>query len=63
MTTTLDGKSVIVTGGGTGIGAACARRLAADGASVTIAGRTESRLVDVSQVDRRAALSSTSSPT
>jgi NAD(P)-dependent dehydrogenase (short-subunit alcohol dehydrogenase family) len=43
----LEGKSVIVTGGGTGIGAACARRLAADGASVTICGRTESRLVDV----------------
>ena len=43
----LEGKSVIVTGGGTGIGAACARRLAADGASVTIAGRTESRLADV----------------
>lgn len=40
-------KSVIVTGGGTGIGAACARRLAADGASVTICGRTESKLVDV----------------
>src|SRR3954451_4237182 len=45
----LDGKSVIVTGGGTGIGAACARRLAADGATVTICGRTESRLVDVAK--------------
>jgi len=45
----LDGKSVIVTGGGTGIGAACARRLAADGASVTIAGRTESKLVDIAK--------------
>jgi NAD(P)-dependent dehydrogenase (short-subunit alcohol dehydrogenase family) len=43
----LEGKSVIVTGGGTGIGAACARRLATDGASVTIAGRTESRLTDI----------------
>src|SRR4051794_41512011 len=43
----LEGKSVIVTGGGTGIGAACARRLAADGASVTIAGRTESSLTEV----------------
>ena len=43
----VEGKSVIVTGGGTGIGAACARRLAADGASVTICGRTESKLVDV----------------
>lgn len=45
----LEGKSVIVTGGGTGIGAACARRLAADGASVTICGRTESKLVDVAE--------------
>ena len=45
----LEGKSVIVTGGGTGIGAACARRLAADGATVTICGRTESKLVDVAK--------------
>jgi NAD(P)-dependent dehydrogenase (short-subunit alcohol dehydrogenase family) len=45
----LEGKSVIVTGGGTGIGAACARRLAADGATVTICGRTESRLIDVAK--------------
>jgi NAD(P)-dependent dehydrogenase (short-subunit alcohol dehydrogenase family) len=43
----LDGRSVIVTGGGTGIGAACASRLAADGAAVTICGRTEDRLVKV----------------
>jgi 7-alpha-hydroxysteroid dehydrogenase len=43
----VEGKSVIVTGGGTGIGAACASRLAADGAKVTICGRTESKLVDV----------------
>lgn len=40
-------RSVIVTGGGTGIGAACARRLAADGDAVTICGRTEARLVAV----------------
>jgi NAD(P)-dependent dehydrogenase (short-subunit alcohol dehydrogenase family) len=45
----LEGKSVIVTGGGTGIGAACARRLAADGATVTICGRTEARLVAVAE--------------
>jgi 7-alpha-hydroxysteroid dehydrogenase len=45
----LEGKSVIVTGGGTGIGAACARRLAADGATVTICGRTEARLVGVAE--------------
>ncbi len=45
MTTrSLDGRSVIVTGGGTGIGAACARRAADEGALVTITGRTESTL-------------------
>jgi NAD(P)-dependent dehydrogenase (short-subunit alcohol dehydrogenase family) len=41
---TLHGRSVIVTGGGTGIGAACAHRAAEHGAKVTICGRTESRL-------------------
>lgn len=46
----LAGRSAIVTGGGTGIGAACAQRLAADGMNVTICGRTESKLTDV--VDR-----------
>lgn len=40
----LQGKSFIVTGGGTGIGAACALRLAADGGSVVICGRTEASL-------------------
>ena len=35
----LDGLSVLVTGGGTGIGRACATRAAADGAMVTISGR------------------------
>jgi 7-alpha-hydroxysteroid dehydrogenase len=43
----LDGKSVIVTGGGTGIGAACARLLAESGASVTICGRTAAKLDQV----------------
>ncbi|WP_326544983.1 3-hydroxybutyrate dehydrogenase [Mycolicibacterium sp. ND9-15] len=33
----LDGRSALVTGGASGIGAACARALAADGASVTVA--------------------------
>lgn len=37
-------KSAIVTGGGSGIGAATAKRLIADGWSVTIAGRTLDKL-------------------
>ena len=40
----LAGFSALVTGGGSGIGLACARRLAADGAHVTIVGRSEERL-------------------
>jgi 7-alpha-hydroxysteroid dehydrogenase len=36
----LEGLAVLVTGGGTGIGHACAARLASDGAAVTICGRT-----------------------
>jgi NAD(P)-dependent dehydrogenase (short-subunit alcohol dehydrogenase family) len=44
MTTALEGWSILVTGGGTGIGRACATRLAADGAAVTICGRTASTL-------------------
>ncbi|HEX6331449.1 MAG TPA: SDR family oxidoreductase [Actinomycetota bacterium] len=35
----LDGKVAIVSGGGTGIGAAAARRFAAEGASVVVTGR------------------------
>lgn len=45
----LEGSAVIVTGGGTGIGRACAERLAADGAAVTICGRTEAKLVDAAE--------------
>ena len=35
----LDGRSAFVTGGGTGIGLACARRMVDEGARVAIAGR------------------------
>ncbi|MFK7894941.1 MAG: SDR family oxidoreductase [Myxococcota bacterium] len=45
----LEGMAVLVTGGGTGIGAACAARMAADGAAVTICGRTESKLADAAK--------------
>jgi meso-butanediol dehydrogenase / (S,S)-butanediol dehydrogenase / diacetyl reductase len=38
------GKVVIVTGGGSGIGAAAAHRFAADGATVVIAGRSQDKL-------------------
>ena len=38
------GKVVIVTGGGSGIGAATAHRFAADGATVVITGRSEDKL-------------------
>jgi NAD(P)-dependent dehydrogenase (short-subunit alcohol dehydrogenase family) len=40
----LDGKGALVTGGGSGIGLGCAQRLAAEGATVTICGRSEERL-------------------
>ena len=40
----MEGMAALVTGGGSGIGLGCARRFAADGAHVTIAGRTEDRL-------------------
>ncbi len=40
----LDGKTAIITGGGTGIGLAIARRFHEEGASVFICGRREDRL-------------------
>jgi 7-alpha-hydroxysteroid dehydrogenase len=45
----LEGMAVLVTGGGTGIGTACAARCAADGAAVTICGRTASKLEDAAK--------------
>jgi NAD(P)-dependent dehydrogenase (short-subunit alcohol dehydrogenase family) len=41
---TIRGCTALVTGGGSGIGLASAARLAADGAHVTICGRTEEKL-------------------
>jgi NAD(P)-dependent dehydrogenase (short-subunit alcohol dehydrogenase family) len=40
------GRSILVTGGGSGIGLASAVQLAAGGAHVTICGRTEQKLAD-----------------
>jgi NAD(P)-dependent dehydrogenase (short-subunit alcohol dehydrogenase family) len=50
----LAGQAGLVTGGATGIGLECARRLVADGASVTLSGRREDRLRE--SVDELAAL-------
>ena len=40
----IQGKHIIVTGGGSGVGKATAHRLAKEGAKVTILGRTEEQL-------------------
>jgi NAD(P)-dependent dehydrogenase (short-subunit alcohol dehydrogenase family) len=45
----LQGRAALVTGGGTGIGLGCARHLVRDGATVTIAGRREERLVEAAR--------------
>ena len=46
MTTALDGKVTIITGAGTGIGAATARDLAGAGARVVVAGRRAAALAE-----------------
>ena len=50
--TGIAGQSILVTGGGSGIGLGTAERLAADGAHVTICGRTEQKLIDAAAQHR-----------
>ena len=45
----LDSKVALITGGGSGVGAASARRMAKEGASVALLGRTESTLRAVAE--------------
>jgi NAD(P)-dependent dehydrogenase (short-subunit alcohol dehydrogenase family) len=44
--------SILVTGGGSGIGLGTAQRLATEGAHITICGRTEEKLVDAAALIR-----------
>ncbi|MDR1329515.1 MAG: SDR family oxidoreductase [Oscillospiraceae bacterium] len=46
MSEQLKGKTALITGGGSGIGAAIARRFVAEGAKIVITGRRESALED-----------------
>jgi NAD(P)-dependent dehydrogenase (short-subunit alcohol dehydrogenase family) len=52
---TLEGAAALVTGGGSGIGLACARAIVRDGAAVTIAGRREDRLLAAAEQLREVA--------
>ena len=47
MSEAIDGKVVLITGGGTGLGAETARHLASKGAIVAIAARRRNKLYEV----------------
>ena len=55
----INGYSVLVTGGGSGIGEAAAAKLAADGANVMICGRTEEKLIAATERIKAGAADST----
>jgi NAD(P)-dependent dehydrogenase (short-subunit alcohol dehydrogenase family) len=46
----LDGKVAVITGAGTGLGAATAKLLAREGAAITLVGRREEKLKEVASV-------------
>lgn len=48
-----DGKHIVITGAGTGIGRAIALRLAREGASLSLLARTRERLVETADMARR----------
>ncbi len=52
MSNTLQNKTAVVTGGGTGIGLAIAKRFAAEGARVFITGRRK-EVLDAAVAERR----------
>ncbi len=49
----LEGKTAVITGGGSGIGRASAVRFAAEGAKIAIAGRNVSRLEETAEIIRK----------
>ncbi|MBT6031156.1 MAG: SDR family oxidoreductase [Kordiimonadaceae bacterium] len=56
MTKTLEGKVAIITGGGTGIGAACADMFADHGAHIVVAGRSLQSINDVANRNKGTAI-------
>jgi meso-butanediol dehydrogenase/(S,S)-butanediol dehydrogenase/diacetyl reductase len=57
MSKRLEGKTAVVTGAGQGVGRGIALALAAEGAAVVVAGKTESKLVDTcAEIERRGGL-------
>ena len=49
MEQSMEGKVALITGGGTGLGAAVARRLASNGASIVVTGRREGLIKTIAE--------------